>query len=324
MFSSGASQVSSSKLFVDDCFACTTYTGNGSTQTITNGIDLAGNGGLVWIKRRGMASNHFLCDTANGATKYLRSDQTNGLTTYTDTLTGFTSTGFTLGADATTDSVNVNTRTHVSWTFRKAPKFFDVVTWTGNGVAGRQIAHSLGVAPGMIFVKKTSAAADWQVYHRSVGATGRLRLNLTDATQTTIGAWNNTEPTATDFTLYNLSENNEAGATYVAYLFAHDTSTDGMIQCGSFTTDGSGNATVNHGWSAGVQFAKIKASSTTSDWEMFDSARSPAWSADNRLRANLSNAEDTVTRLSASGTSISFTGLSASQTYIYVFIVAPT
>jgi hypothetical protein len=39
-------------LAIEDVFSTYLYTGNGSTQTITNGIDLAGEGGLVWIKRR--------------------------------------------------------------------------------------------------------------------------------------------------------------------------------------------------------------------------------------------------------------------------------
>ena len=39
-------------LEVEEVFSTYLYTGNGSTQTITNGIDLAGEGGLVWIKKR--------------------------------------------------------------------------------------------------------------------------------------------------------------------------------------------------------------------------------------------------------------------------------
>ena len=34
--------------YIEDVFSTYLYTGNGSTQTITNGIDLAGKGGLVW------------------------------------------------------------------------------------------------------------------------------------------------------------------------------------------------------------------------------------------------------------------------------------
>jgi hypothetical protein len=47
----GAS-VSAAPVYVEDVFSTYLYTGNGSTQTITNGIDLSGEGGLVWIKDR--------------------------------------------------------------------------------------------------------------------------------------------------------------------------------------------------------------------------------------------------------------------------------
>ena len=34
-------------LYVEDVFSTYLYTGNSSTQTITNGLDLAGEGGMV-------------------------------------------------------------------------------------------------------------------------------------------------------------------------------------------------------------------------------------------------------------------------------------
>ena len=37
----------SETLYVDDVFSAYTYTGKGTAQTINNGIDLAGKGGLV-------------------------------------------------------------------------------------------------------------------------------------------------------------------------------------------------------------------------------------------------------------------------------------
>ena len=51
--------------WIDDVFSTWLYTGNGSTQTITNGIDLAGKGGLVWGKARSAGSN-YLTDTVRG------------------------------------------------------------------------------------------------------------------------------------------------------------------------------------------------------------------------------------------------------------------
>ena len=57
-------------LYVEDVFSTYLYTGTGSAQTITNGIDLAGEGGLVWIKKRGSAAlKHLLYDTKGVFTK---------------------------------------------------------------------------------------------------------------------------------------------------------------------------------------------------------------------------------------------------------------
>jgi hypothetical protein len=62
--------------YIEDVFSTYLYTGNGSTQTITNGIDLAGEGGLVWIKRRDGADSHAIGDTARGSQKLIRSNTT--------------------------------------------------------------------------------------------------------------------------------------------------------------------------------------------------------------------------------------------------------
>ena len=141
--------------YIEDVFSTYLYTGNGSTQTITNGIDLSGKGGLVWMKGRSGATDHALYDTARGATKDLVSNSTAAETTQATGLTAFSGTGFSIGALA---KLNTSSATYASWTFRKQAKFFDVVTWTGDGSFPRVISHALGAVPGCIIVKKTSAA----------------------------------------------------------------------------------------------------------------------------------------------------------------------
>ena len=74
-------------------------------------------------------------------------------------------------------------------------------------------------------IKKTSAGANWRVYHRGVGATKGLKLNGNDAEYTSSGYWNDTLPTSTEFTIGTSGECNDNGATYVAYLFAGGEST---------------------------------------------------------------------------------------------------
>ena len=63
--------------YVEDVFSTYLYTGNGSTQTITNGIDLSGEGGFVWLKARSETQSHALFDTNRGPTKLLGSNHTD-------------------------------------------------------------------------------------------------------------------------------------------------------------------------------------------------------------------------------------------------------
>jgi hypothetical protein len=242
MFSSNTSQVADSAAnYIEDVFSTWLYTGNGSTQTITNGIDLAGKGGLVWCKQRsGTAYSHALYDTARGARNILFSNLTDAQNNLVSGygLTSFNSTGFSLGLDY---FENAASQTYASWTFRKQPKFFDIVTYTGNEVSGRQISHNLGAVPGCIIVKAIDRVDNWGVYHRSQGATRFGNLQNTDPFTTSSAYWNNTEPTSTVFTIGNQGAVNNNGTQYVAYLFAHNaggfglTGTDNVISCGSYT-----------------------------------------------------------------------------------------
>ena len=54
-------------------FSSFVYTGTGGARTITNNIDLAGDGGLVWFKQRDANRDHGLFDTARGQGKYPKS-----------------------------------------------------------------------------------------------------------------------------------------------------------------------------------------------------------------------------------------------------------
>ena len=61
----------SDPVYVDDVFSTYVYTGVYSNTDIVNGIDLAGEGGLVWTKRRNSTRAHDLSDTERGVTKSL-------------------------------------------------------------------------------------------------------------------------------------------------------------------------------------------------------------------------------------------------------------
>jgi len=287
------------KLYVEDVYSTYLYTGTGSTLSINNGISLSTEGGLVWLKRRGVTGNHFLYDSARAVPNRLWTNSTAAQnTSETDTLTSFNSNGFSLGADATAWGVNVSGNTMASFTFRKAKKFFDVVTYTGTGSA-RSVSHNLGSTPGCIIIKCTSNADSWIVYHRSTGTSKFLYLNTTDAEQTY--SWISSVGSASftlndDSSLYNTN-----GRTYVAYLFAHDAGgfgdagSDSIIKCDTFTTDGSGNSpTVNLGWEP--QWLLVKQSGASGSWYIIDTMRgwnnAPSGSTSAlTLYPNLSNAE---------------------------------
>ena len=314
-------------LGVADVFSVYPYSGNTSTQNIVNGIDLSGLGGFVWCKsREPNARTHRLFDTARGATNLLISSSDAAEAAASADVTAFNADGFSLGSN---NDINGTGETYVAWSFAKAEKFFDIVTWVGDSNNGREIEHSLGVQPGMIIVKDRSSATNWIVWHLGTTSGYYLLLNTTAAEDS--GGMNTrfgngtsyVAPSDTILTIGNNSIINSVGDNYVAYLFAHDTSADGVIQCGSFTTDGSGNATVT-GLPGAPQYVLIKASSTTGNWIILDTARGWASGNDKSLLANTIDAEVTTTDYGAP-TSDGFTAaaLSASQTYIYMAIRAP-
>jgi hypothetical protein len=329
MFSSNTSAVSGDANYIEDVFSTYLYTGNSSTQTITNGIDLAGKGGLVWIKSRSTVNSNTLFDTQRGALNVLQSNATSASTSAANSLTSFNSTGFSLGTDPSNQWVNFSGVTYASWTFREQPKFFDVVTWTGTG-ANRTIAHSLGAVPGCIIVKRTDTTGAWQVYHRSLANTEYMVLNTTAAKATGATRWNSTTPTDTVFSLGTDATVNASGGTYVAYVFAHNAGgfglagTDNVISCGSFTADGSGNATVNLGYEP--QWAMVKLSSDLGGWCMVDSMRGNATlngttNTEQLLLANGTAAESSTYGV-ANPTSTGFqaAGWAAGATLIYIAI----
>lgn len=257
-------------LFPEDVFSTWTYSGTGATQNIQNGINLSGSGGMVWTKNTNTAP-HWLCDTVRGANLMISptTTYTGGSTNYANSITGFNANGYTLGSDSN-GIVNGSGSQFISWAFRRAPKFFDVVTYTGNGAA-RTIPHSLSIAPGFILVKRTDSTGTMLAYHISAGAGNYLAVN--DATGLTASStvWNNTAPTSSVFSLGADANSNANGATYVAYLFAHDAASDGIVFCGSYTGNGStAGPTVAVGWEP--QFLLIKVNGG-SDWKLLDSLR---------------------------------------------------
>jgi len=315
--------------YIEDVFSTYLYTGNGSTQTITNGIDLSGKGGLVWCKARTTGGlYHTLTDTATGASKALFSNDTSSQLSG-NYVTAFGATGFSIGNNG---YLNYNNEPTVSWTFRKQPKFFDVVTYTGNGSLPNQlISHNLGSVPGCIIIKATNAARNWIVWHRGNGTTNYtgFSLNLTAASAASVASGD--LPTATQFkpgAFFDPDYNgaNETGITYVAYLFAHNaggfglTGTDNVISCGTFTTTATAQE-INLGYEP--QWLLWKFTNTGSAWYLTDNMR--GFVADRSggtvvLNPNSSAAEQAWGEVGPTATGFTHTNGTAGNTIIYIAI----
>ena len=323
-----------SATYVEDVFSTYVYTGTGATLAINNGIDLSGEGGLVWIKNRTNTNGHRQIDTNRGVLKVLESYDETAEATESGSLTAFNSNGFTVGDSVHTNEVNDKT---VSWTFRKAPGFFDVVTYTGNG-ANRTISHNLECVPAFIVVKRTSSAEDWTCYQHDVGATKYLQLNGTGAADTLAEAWNDTAPTSSVFTVGTHARVNTDTETYVAYLFAGTgdaasqifgaDSDESIIKCGTYTGNASADGpTISLGWEP--QYVLIKNTSASGNWYVMDIMRGIVTGGNSaRLSPNLSDAESSggVLEVNADGFKIinDYSNWNGSgNTLIYIAIRRP-
>ncbi len=212
-------------LDIDEVFSIDQYEGDGTQKTITNGIDLSGEGGLVILKNRDAAFEWQWHDsTASTVWQSLNSNNNNPRESESNSVNQFNSNGFQVGGGS---DFGRSGEKYALWTFRSAPKFFDVVSYTGNGTAGRTVSHNLGTTPGCIVVKNTADYENWQVYHRGTSSTPEedyLQLNSSNAKATSSNRWNNTAPTSTEFTVGSSSTVNQNEKTYVAFLFAHNNS----------------------------------------------------------------------------------------------------
>ena len=313
------------------------FTANGPPTALSQGgpyIEAGyGEGGLVWGKRRDASGhNHVLQDTVRGAGKEIQSDLTNAQLTRTDAISSFNSNGFSF-TGAGGGQWNTNGGDYVSWTFRKAEKFFDIVTYTGDGVAGKEIAHNLGSIPQAIIVKRTDTTANWVMYHWRLGNDAGIVLN-TASSAGSDKVLNNTTPTSTVFAVTNSAEINASGGTYVAYLFAEEAAFGGdedeyICQVDRYNGNGS-TKIVNLGFEP--QWLLVKKTNATggaADWIIVDSMRGiTSGGNDAFLAPNSSAAEIDVNAfdLTATGFTVATSDYRVntnSVSYIYMAIRRP-
>jgi hypothetical protein len=201
---------------------------------------------------------------------------------------------------------------------------FQIVTFVGNGVLGRAINHSLGGVPEFMIVSDYTTGSAKAVYHVGVGPTGGLSLDSTAGTLTSNRYWNNTAPTATQFTVGDFAEVNANGKNIIAYVWK---SVPGYSSFGTYAGNSSTDGPCIY---TGFKPAFVMVKSTTGApgrvWPIIDNARNPYNSGSEvELHANDTNSEATngtgsFMDLLSNGFKIRFAGASynaTGETYVY-------
>lgn len=321
--SAAAGNAAGDPVYVEDVFSTYLYTGNDGTQTITTGIDVSGEGGLIWQKPRTSDStnnDHKLFDTARGQNKVVYSNLSAGEDSGRPL--SYTSTGFTLDAGSSSYGLNKASVEYTSWTFRKQKGFFDVKKVTKSSGSNLVVDFSDLGSLGFV-VAKYLGSQDWLVWCKGMTSTHHLKLNQTDASSSgnymTIGATSVTlidgAFSSGDSVIYAWAD----GADSSAQIFGDD-GDEPIIKCGSYTTDGSGNATVNLGFEP--QWILSKRTNATGSWYIRDVMRGMPVDGNNQLLIPNSSGAETGSSFALRPSSTGFTAFNdaATQTNAYVAI----
>ena len=294
---------------IDDAgayFKTVLYTGTGSSLGVT-GVGFQPD--FTWIKNKDASDFHVLTDAVRGVTKYISCNADTAETTNAESLKTFDSDGFTVGTQA---EVNTNTEKYVSWNWKAGtttgigagsqtitPTAYSINTtsgigiyaYTANNTQGATISHGLGTAPKMMLFKKLNGAADWKVYHVSVGNTQAMILNDNSVPTTDGGFFDDTTPTSTLITFGNDAGINGGTNQFVCYAF---TDIAGYSQFSSYKGNGNADgAFIYTGFRPA--FVMVKRTDSTSNWGMFDDKRDPYNVVENTQFAASATTDDTTT-----------------------------
>ena len=286
-----------------DYFDVITRNGLGSSGGNITGLSFSPD--LVWEKARNTTSDHYLMDTVRGATKDLRSNQTNAENTNANYLTAFNSDGYTVGSadwststtvvswawDAGTTTVsntdgsgltNVNVRANQS-------AGFSIVSYTGSSGTG-SFGHGLSAAPEFVVIKNREESQNWTIYHK--GLTLGDYLKLTDAPAIDYPMFNDAHPSSSIVQVGNDDQVSKNGIDYIAYCWTPVSQYSSFgVFLGTGTADG---PFVYTGFRP--RFLLLKNTDVASGgWIIFDTERDAYNVMDARLFANTSTQEGNST-----------------------------
>lgn len=270
----------------DDAFHAGTRIGTGTTASVSS-LRFAPD--LLWIKSRAAATDHALYDTVRSVRARLESNNSDAEVAADSGVISFLPGGFTVDTLA---QVNTSGATYVDWGWRRGTSFgFDVQGYTGNGVAGRTVAHNLGAPPHFIVQKNRQNTTSWCVYHRNMAAVpqnGAMLLNSAGAYFGDATVWNNTAPTSSNFTVGSSANTNQNGAPIVAYLW---TEIPGFSRFGSYV--GNGSADGPFVWCGfRPRWLLVKGATVATSWYLVDAARNASNVATAHVYPNVGIVED--------------------------------
>jgi len=291
-------------------FQTALYTGTTGAQDIT----FSGNSDLapdwLWFKARSAGSDHFLFDKVRGALKTISSNDNTAEESSTGSMTAFGTDGFSLGDGGTANDINgVSGTTYAAWGWSagnstgssntdgditstvtaNTTSGFSVLTYTGNGSDNQEIGHGIGIAPKMIFSKRTNTTGNWTMYHDAVGINKVMYLNLTNLPASNTEQYRAT-PSSSVYTVGVGGDINASGGSYVAYCFAE---VEGFSKMGSYVANASTDGPFIYcGFHPGFVIFFSIAGSGAGRW-MLDPTRSPFNPADDIFQANTTASEDT-------------------------------
>ena len=326
-------------------FQTALWTGNNTTQAITNDGNSDLQPDLVWLKMRSAeaSQSHRWTDSTRGVTKSLSSNNTNAEATEATGLTAFSSDGFTLGGAG---GYNGNARTYAGWQWKanggttasntdgsitstvqaNTTAGFSIVTYTGNGSTGATVGHGLSDALATIILKRrvddgSGNNFNWQVWHKSITDDHRGALNTNGAFGSPSDLVFDTSANTTSVLGLGFNNtSNQSSKTYVAYCFAEK---QGYSKFGSY--EGSSNADgpfIYTGFKP--SWIMIKNIDAAEHWIIQDTARSPHNLMQAQLMPSLSDAEFTGAYNQIDSVSNGFklrsgdSRTNASNTYIYM------
>lgn len=210
---------------VSDVFSINSYVGTSSSDNaVITDFNMQAADYAIKIKNKDGKTDHAIYDTLRGINKELNINNNSEVSKETG-LSIFNTEGFVVN---NSPNINLLGNKYSVTTFKKSPKFFDIVKYVGDGLDNRTIHHDLNMMVGLLTLKPLDIYSDWYVYHKN--ATGELTLNTNNKQYNNFT--NIVEVTSTHFKVAN--EANLLGVNYIVYLYANDTDYTGKIQCGMY------------------------------------------------------------------------------------------